>query len=550
MPDLRRVLGLQLWVPLGAVLLLLVLGPRPALADGTEELGPPLDVSIASGSGFVAAGVGVSHGGDGQPGTITIDVPGTVQQALLYWEGANLNLADFMPTMEITVNGIAVTGDSIGGNTQFRTDFVTVSYRADITSLVDSGHNLLVIDELDFTQVNNGAGVLVIFDDGAPSEIEIRDGNDYAYRSDLPGGVLRTTEPQTFYFTASTDSRAAALSFFFAAVEGRVSTAGTPRPSTIEITVAGATTEIINELHSVDGEEWDTLDVDVTIPPGATELTVQAFSDDRANTGKLPASMVWVAAGLAIEGEDEPDPEGCRFTGGVKDSFETADGVNKYRAGGQAGANTALPPQPKGEWTHRQQRGPAGNFTFHGGTSSAPEGTEIDEIRCSDPGTCTPSGDPPSPLKQLDFDGVGTFKNIGKRGNRVPDFVRAGATATAEGRGNREFDGTFHWFEVNIDDNGEPGNSNPTKNPDDGDPELCPPNGFGEKGDQALANCGCSDFYRITIYDGVNAADVVKNPDGSIDPIQLNRTDVIYEVQGYLDGGNLQIHRLTGFDQK
>jgi hypothetical protein len=234
----------------------------------------------------------------------------------------------------------------------------------------------------------------------------------------------------------------------------------------------------------------------------------------------------------------------------VRETFETAYGVNKYRAGGQAGANTALPPQPKGEWTHRQLRGPAGTFTFHGGTSSAPEGTEIDEIRCSDPGTCTPSGDPPSPLKQLDFDGIGTFKNIGKRGSRVPDFVLAGANATAEGHGNRDFDGTFHWFEVNVDDNGEPGKRNPTKNPDDGDPELCPPNGFGEKGGQALANCGCSDFYRITIYDGVNAADVVKNSDGSIDPSQLNRTDVIYEVHGYLDGGNLQIHRLTGFDQK
>ena len=55
--------------------------------------------------------------------------------------------------------------------------------------------------------------------------------------------------------------------------------------------------------------------------------------------------------------------------------------------------------------------------------------------------------------------------------------------------------------------------------------------------------------YRITIYDGVNAADVVKNPDGSIDPSMLNRTDVIYEVWGYIDGGNKQIHLLTGFDR-
>jgi cysteine-rich repeat protein len=239
--------------------------------------------------------------------------------------------------------------------------------------------------------------------------------------------------------------------------------------------------------------------------------------------------------------------DGCRFTGGLNSTFDTDDGENRYTAGGQAGANTALQPQPKGEWTHTNHKGPAGRFTFHGGTASAPEGSEIDEIRCSDPGGCSPSGNPPSPLKQLDFDGVGTFKNIG-RGRVKPDFVTDGATVTAEGHGNRAFNGTFHWFEVNIDDLGEPGNSNPNKNPDDSDSGLCPLAGFGEKGAEALANCGCSDFYRITIYDGVKAADVTKNADGSIDPSQLNTTDVIYEVFGYIDGGNLQLHHLTGFD--
>ena len=55
-----------------------------ALADGTETLGPPT-IAIASGSGSVAAGTGLH---DAQPGTITIDVPGNVNQALLYWGGA------------------------------------------------------------------------------------------------------------------------------------------------------------------------------------------------------------------------------------------------------------------------------------------------------------------------------------------------------------------------------------------------------------------------------------------------------------------------------
>jgi len=240
-----------------------------------------------------------------------------------------------------------------------------------------------------------------------------------------------------------------------------------------------------------------------------------------------------------------PEELGCRFTGGLKDVFEN----NKYSAGGQVGANTGQQPQPKGEWTHRQRRGPAGKFTFHGGTASAPQGSEIDVIRCSDPGGCKPSGDPPSPVKQLDFDGIGNFKNIGKKGRDVPGFVKDGNNNVKVAGGNRNYKGTLHWFEVNIDDLGEPGNTNPNKNPGDGT-AACPAIGFGEKGEKELAECSCSDFYRITIYDGVDATSVPRNEDGSIDKSNMNTEDVIYEVWGYIDGGNLQLHHPTGFDLK
>jgi hypothetical protein len=263
---------------------------------------------------------------------------------------------------------------------------------------------------------------------------------------------------------------------------------------------------------------------------------------------------------IRFEFEICDQPCGCRFTGGGVDtdgnwdhSLENGEmirngagsvpeGVDRAQFGGQAGANTALPPQPAGEWTHHQQRGPSGRFTFHGGTASAPAGTEIDEIRCSDPGGCKPSGNPPSPAKQLDFDGIGTFKSIGKGGN-APVF-EIPANATAEGKGNKTFDGTFHWFEVNIDDLGEPGGMN-SGAPDSAE---CPSIGFGEKGAEELANCDCPDFYRIVIYDGVDAADVTWIEEGVIDPASLNTSDVIYEFYGYIDGGNLQIHHLTGYD--
>ena len=224
---------------------------------------------------------------------------------------------------------------------------------------------------------------------------------------------------------------------------------------------------------------------------------------------------------------------------------EQSDYANRYQFGGQAGANTALPPQPKGEWTHHQQSGPAGSFTFHTGTASAPMGTEIVEIRCTDPGGCFPSGNPPSPNKQLDFDCVGTFKNIGTGVKKAPKWMLNDANVTAEGNGNQAFDGTFHYCQVNVDDNGEgPAAAAP-------DSEACPSEGFGEKGVAGGSNCDCDDFYRITIYNGVDASIVTWLEDGSIDPLSLNTTDVLYEVEGYLGkGGNgLQLHDLTGFDK-
>jgi hypothetical protein len=212
-----------------------------------------------------------------------------------------------------------------------------------------------------------------------------------------------------------------------------------------------------------------------------------------------------------------PEAE-CRVTGGGVDRNGNWDGTlarghdnedrDRYQFGGQAGANTALQPQPKGEWTHHQQRGPSGSFVFHAGTASAPEGTEIDLIQCSDPGWCSPARE--APAKQIDFYGVGTFKNM----NDVPAIIGDNVVVGV----------SLHRFEVNIDDAGEPGKSGKK------DVSICPDQGFGLHGGAEFVNCECFDFYRITIY-----AD--ETP-----------TTIIYQVSGYIKGGNLQIHPLTGYD--
>lgn len=208
---------------------------------------------------------------------------------------------------------------------------------------------------------------------------------------------------------------------------------------------------------------------------------------------------------------------GCRVTGGGVNEFGAWDGTTangrcaneRYTFGGQAGANTALPPQPAGEWEHNNHSGPSGSFSFHGGTHSAPDGTEIDRIECSDPGFCNPAR--PAPAHQIDFWGVGMFHNM----KNVSAIIAANAVVGQ----------SLHWFEVNIDDAGEPGRGK-------GQLHGCPTDGFGLHGSVELVDCDCPDFYRITIH-------------ATTDPA----SPVIYQVWGYPIGGNLQIHPLTGFDK-
>ena len=227
----------------------------------------------------------------------------------------------------------------------------------------------------------------------------------------------------------------------------------------------------------------------------------------------LFAGVVLIA--FSMRGVDScPPPLECRVTGGGVDVFsgqwdgtmawgkfkKLNGGWERYTFGGQAGAPTASQPQPYGEWTHHNQSGESGSFVFHAGTASAPEGTGINLIVCSDPAGCSPSGDPPSPCKQIDFEGIGTFKNI--KDSPLEAWVVPGET--------------FHWFEVHIEDLGEPGKSGKQNAPG-----WCPDEGHAG----STADCNCADFYRITIYAGDD-----------------DTTGVIYEVFGYITGGNLQIH--------
>ena len=281
--------------------------PSDAFADGTETLGPP-SIAIAPGTGYVAAGVGLRNA---QPGNININVPAgvTIEQVLVYWEG---QMTTNVPgDNSILVDGNPVVGTLIGGPTFFFSPAYSSSFRADITALglVVPGPNTIPIDGMNYDRRNNGAGILVIYDDGGDlAEIDIRDGVDLAYHA-FPA-PRDAVVPQTFNFAASPSNRIAECVIFAGGVED-----GTTRPSSIEVTVGATTTTFSNLLFSLDGPEWDTLTLPVPVPAGETSVTIEIFSRDDLGTGHDPASFSWVCGAISIIPDMPPPPpdESCKL---------------------------------------------------------------------------------------------------------------------------------------------------------------------------------------------------------------------------------------------
>lgn len=308
----------------------LIFAVGSAFADGTEALGDP-SIAISPGTGLYADGTGMIS----QPGSIMVDVPAgaTVNQVLLYWEGFMVTNTGGDDTVTVSNGGpgVSVTGTLIGGPTFFFSGAYASTFRADITELglVGGGVTTLQVSDMSFTQAANGAGVMVIFDDGSSdANIAVRDGSDLAFIGF--SGALNTTVPQTFTFPAANKDRTAQVSMFFASVSGTVS-GGTLRPTAIELTTNGpngGTTVLNNLLDSVSGEEWDSFTISVDIPTKTDSLTVQALSVDNLGTGLLPASLDWLAAGFALEPEVPPGACG-RMTGGG--SVFTIDDVRVTR---------------------------------------------------------------------------------------------------------------------------------------------------------------------------------------------------------------------------
>lgn len=274
----------------------------PALAEGDETLGPA-SVTVASGTGLANGGTGLFNDG---AGTITVEVPAgaTVKQVLLYWDGQTSegNAPDNVAVVEGTdVTGTALSSAPIPFFTQSNVQVYASGYRADITSLdlVGPGTNTIDISGLNFLRngknITNGAGVLVVYDDGSEQhEISLLDGVDTAF-FEFPS-PRDTTVPQTFTFAAADVERTATFHAFASSVYD-----GSTRPNALKVTIDGVETVIENPFKSADGSEYDTYETPITIPAGATSVTIQALSvDENPDEDPLGASLTWTIGALDV----------------------------------------------------------------------------------------------------------------------------------------------------------------------------------------------------------------------------------------------------------
>jgi hypothetical protein len=254
---------------------------------------------------------------------------------------------------------------------------------------------MLTLDGLSFSRLNNGAGLLVIYDDGSPAAIDIRDGLDVAFIN--LAEPKKSTVPQNFAITPTTFDRTATLSMFFSSVEGADS--GDPRPSSIEINVLDVSMASVSQillsdqLHSADGDEWDTLVVNVNVPAGAVAISVQAFSRSDTGSTATPASLAWLAAGLRVEQQ-----QFCWVTyGGFHNGGITA-GSKDFTFGGNIG------PPPSGSME-----------VIDHNTGDNFHSNDLHVVDCIDTGTTgpqQPGGKKGFTIDKLVFRGTGRFNGV------------------------------------------------------------------------------------------------------------------------------------------
>jgi len=282
---------------LGGLLTLLM---SVAAVTGATTLQVALDLQ-GQGLSVAAGGVGLQTIGAGSA-TVTVNIGGPVQAALLYWAGRDRPCpqsggACVIPSQPykdqvLSFDGNLLTGTIIGTEGQPVSaggPINNIGYLADVTSIVKTrgtGPQSFAIADGDLASNLfrlNGATLVVIY--SAPGDTNsyrliVFDGLDFAYGADPTPGPTQVTVPVTFSHGSAAAARQAQLLV-------SVGDADAGRPDEIDIT---NNPSVLNSLVGASGVSWDAASLTVNIPAGVSSTTVQLVS---APVDQNPDSMLW-----------------------------------------------------------------------------------------------------------------------------------------------------------------------------------------------------------------------------------------------------------------
>ena len=301
--------------------------------------------------GIVAAGVGLRGK---TSGTISIDVPGTVVAAYLYWSGYDIQTGG---DNSVKFDGTAVTADQTYAGEWFSYYYHFV-YVKDITALglVNIGSDTYAVAELTLGVMNYGAGLLVVYEDMSlpTARIVILDGLDgFWFGWGSPVGP--DSEVFSFDFNPASVDREANMFLFAGGTEHTdrpneiYMETGTGTKPTNLVPPGGGALDGDYPLWASDGSAWDTYTQQVTLETGDEWLCVQVESIDNYEDPRdqppyngRGTSALLIATGLVIP---IPGVPGGKVTGG---------GQIPIRSGGKGsfGFNAmwfSKDPAPKGE---------------------------------------------------------------------------------------------------------------------------------------------------------------------------------------------------------
>ena len=303
---------------LGGVVALLLL---VAAAAPATTLQVALDIQ-GQGLTIAAGAVGLQDTGSG---TISVNIGGPVQGALLYWAGrdrpcpevAGACVIPSQPYKDqvLRFDGNTITGTIIGTEGQPVSaggPINNIGYLADVKNIVQAkGTGLQSFSVADGDLASNlfrlnGATLIVIYSDPGDSAINrliIYDGLDFAYGIDPTPGPTRVTVPVTF--SHGSDTAARVMQILVSAGDAEAG-----RPDRIDIS---NNPSVVNGLNSSAGHSWDADWITVNIPAGVASTTVQLFSEP---LDQNPDSLLWILGVLRIPrfdlgGNEMPGNEGC-----------------------------------------------------------------------------------------------------------------------------------------------------------------------------------------------------------------------------------------------